>query len=113
MSVYIKDPNKPALACVIWMHGLGADAQDMAGLAEQLPLKVPVRHVFMDAPVRPVYGPAWRSGISLLTVLYPISFVLLRSWVWRRRRKFHSMRSNCRQWRVRFMSTTSASITRS
>ncbi len=54
MSVYIKDPSTPALACVIWMHGLGADAQDMAGLAEQLPLKVPVRHVFMDAPVRPV-----------------------------------------------------------
>lgn len=34
-----------------------------------------------DAPVRPVYGPAWRSGISLWTVLYPISFVLLRSWL--------------------------------
>ena len=34
-----------------------------------------------DAPVRPIYGPAWRSGISLRTVLYPISFVLLRSWL--------------------------------
>ncbi|MSP60738.1 MAG: glycosyltransferase family 2 protein [Myxococcales bacterium] len=33
-----------------------------------------------DAAVRPVYGPAWRSGISLATVVYPISFVLLRSW---------------------------------
>lgn len=32
-----------------------------------------------DVAVRPVYGPAWRSGISLATVLYPISFVLLRS----------------------------------
>jgi len=37
------------------MHGLGADASDMAGLAEQLSLnEVAVRHVFMDAPVRPV-----------------------------------------------------------
>ena len=32
-----------------------------------------------DVPVRPVYGPAWRSGISLATVVYPISFVLLGS----------------------------------
>ena len=54
LNVYIKEPQQPAQACVIWMHGLGADAQDMAGLAEQLSLKVPIRHVFMDAPVRPV-----------------------------------------------------------
>lgn len=54
MNVYIKDPQQQAQACVIWMHGLGADANDMAGLAEQLSLTVPVRHVFMDAPVRPV-----------------------------------------------------------
>ena len=39
---------------MIWMHGLGADAQDMAGLAEQLPVNVAIRHVFIDAPVRPV-----------------------------------------------------------
>jgi phospholipase/carboxylesterase len=36
------------------MHGLGADAQDMAGLAAQLPVGYPVRHVFLDAPIRPV-----------------------------------------------------------
>jgi len=35
----------------------------------------------VDVPVRPIYGPAWRSGISLSTVVYPISFVLLRSLV--------------------------------
>ncbi len=34
----------------------------------------------VDVPVRPIYGAAWRSGISLGTVVYPISFVLLRSW---------------------------------
>ena len=54
MNVYKKEAEQPARACVIWMHGLGADAQDMAGLAEQLPVNIPVRHVFMNAPVRPV-----------------------------------------------------------
>jgi glycosyltransferase involved in cell wall biosynthesis len=32
-----------------------------------------------DVPVRPVYGPGWRSGISLSTVVHPIASVLLRS----------------------------------
>lgn len=55
MNVYIKEPKHPAQACVIWMHGLGADASDMAGLAEQLNLnEIAVRHVFLDAPLRPV-----------------------------------------------------------
>lgn len=34
----------------------------------------------LDVPVRPVYGPAWKSGISLQTALHPIPWVLLRSW---------------------------------
>ena len=54
LNVYVKEPQQNAQACVIWMHGLGADAQDMVGLATQLPLTVAVRHVFIDAPVRPV-----------------------------------------------------------
>lgn len=54
MNVYIKEPQQKAQACVIWLHGLGADAQDMAGLATQLPVTVAIRHVFLDAPVRPV-----------------------------------------------------------
>lgn len=54
LSIYVNEPERPAQACVIWMHGLGADAQDMAGLAQQLQLSQPVRHVFIDAPVRPV-----------------------------------------------------------
>jgi hypothetical protein len=37
----------------------------------------------VDVPVRPVYGPGWRSGIRLWTVIYPISFVLLRAAVLR------------------------------
>jgi glycosyltransferase involved in cell wall biosynthesis len=39
----------------------------------------------VDVPVRPIYGPAWRSGISLRTALYPVLFVVLRSLFWRLR----------------------------
>jgi glycosyltransferase involved in cell wall biosynthesis len=34
-----------------------------------------------DVPVRPVYGPNWKSGIKLHTAIYPVTFVLWRSWV--------------------------------
>ena len=34
----------------------------------------------VDVPVRPIYGDAWRSGIRPRDVIYPISFVLARSW---------------------------------
>ncbi len=33
-----------------------------------------------DVPVRPIYGPHWKSGINLGTALHPIPWVLLRSW---------------------------------
>lgn len=36
-----------------------------------------------DVPVRPIYGPAWHSGISLRTAIYPVLFVVARSFVWR------------------------------
>lgn len=54
MSIYIKEPRKPAQACVIWMHGLGSDAQNMVGLANQLPITVSLRQVCLKAPIRPV-----------------------------------------------------------
>lgn len=66
LSVYIKDPAQPAEACVIWMHGLGADAADMMGLADQFMVgDLALRHVFLDSPTRPVtinggmVMPAW------------------------------------------------------
>jgi len=34
-----------------------------------------------DVPVRPIYGAEWKSGIRPHTVVYPIAFVLLRSWM--------------------------------
>lgn len=64
--MYISEPKGQAQACVIWMHGLGADASDMVGLADQLIINdVLLRHVFIDAPSRPVtlnggmVMPAW------------------------------------------------------
>jgi len=40
----------------------------------------------VDVPVRPVYGPAWRSGLRPARVALPILLVLLRSF-WRRLRR--------------------------
>lgn len=43
-------------ACIIWLHGLGADSNDFAALPGELmlPASLRVRFVFPDAPVRPV-----------------------------------------------------------
>jgi glycosyltransferase involved in cell wall biosynthesis len=38
-----------------------------------------------DVPVRPIYGEHWKSGIRVHNVVYPISFVLARSWLERAR----------------------------
>lgn len=62
LNVYIKDSASQAQACIIWMHGLGADANNMMGLAEQLPLTVAVRHVFVNAPIRAV---TLNNGLSM------------------------------------------------
>jgi glycosyltransferase involved in cell wall biosynthesis len=35
----------------------------------------------IDVPVRPVYGPGWKSGIKPHMVVYPVSFVLARSFL--------------------------------
>jgi phospholipase/carboxylesterase len=68
----MKEPQAPAQACVIWMHGLGADASDMVSLADQLsPGNLAVRHAFINAPMRPVtvnngmVMPAWYDIIGL------------------------------------------------
>lgn len=38
----------------------------------------------VDVPVRPIYGPMWRSGITLRTAIYPVLFVVVRSLLWRK-----------------------------
>jgi glycosyltransferase involved in cell wall biosynthesis len=37
----------------------------------------------VDVPVRPIYGPLWRSGITLRTAIYPVLFIVARSFFWR------------------------------
>jgi phospholipase/carboxylesterase len=41
-------------AAVIWMHGLGADGYDFAGIEQELVPPRPVRFVYPHAPLRPV-----------------------------------------------------------
>ena len=74
MNVFINESQAKAQACVIWMHGLGADASDMMGLTNELQIHdVPVRHVYINAPKRPVtlnggmIMPAWYdiTGVTL------------------------------------------------
>lgn len=36
-----------------------------------------------DAPVRPIYGPGWKSGIRIATVVHPILWVLVRAFAHR------------------------------
>lgn len=55
LDFHIKD-SPEAKNCVIWMHGLGSNAEDMAGLASQLsfPQLIATRHIFLNAPIRAV-----------------------------------------------------------
>jgi phospholipase/carboxylesterase len=50
------EPRSPAVASVIWLHGLGADGNDFVPIVPelQLPDSLAVRFVFPHAPVRPV-----------------------------------------------------------
>ena len=50
------NPDTPAEAAIIWLHGLGADGHDFAPLAPELQsrLPVPTRFILPHAPYRPV-----------------------------------------------------------
>ena len=52
----VLEPDSKADACVIWMHGLGADGNDFVPIIPMLGLPVghSVRFIFPHAPVRPV-----------------------------------------------------------
>jgi phospholipase/carboxylesterase len=41
-------------ASIIWLHGLGADGNDFAPLADEIELPVAVRYIFPHAPMMPV-----------------------------------------------------------
>ena len=50
------EPSTSATACVIWMHGLGADGNDFVPMVPELglPKGHPVRFIFPNAPTMPV-----------------------------------------------------------
>ncbi|OGV36590.1 MAG: hypothetical protein A3E88_03060 [Legionellales bacterium RIFCSPHIGHO2_12_FULL_35_11] len=55
MSIHIKKPNcNNAKAVVIWLHGLGADGNDMIRVVDAFQDNLPIVHIFVDAPIRPV-----------------------------------------------------------
>ena len=41
-------------ASIIWLHGLGADGNDFAPLADEIALPAPARYIFPHAPMMPV-----------------------------------------------------------
>ena len=51
-----REPDQTAIATVIWMHGLGADASDFYSVVPELalPPALPVRFVFPNAPRIPI-----------------------------------------------------------
>jgi len=53
-SPIILQTGKNPQHSIIWLHGLGADGQDFAPIAEELELPVAVRYIFPHAPMRPV-----------------------------------------------------------
>jgi phospholipase/carboxylesterase len=65
----LDDPTPPVVietdarpvACVIWLHGLGADGHDFESIVPELalPKSPPVRFIFPHAPYRPV---TWNNG---------------------------------------------------
>lgn len=67
------EPQQPATASVIWMHGLGADGSDFEPVvpALELPESLPVRFVFPNAPHQPVtvnggwVMPAWYDILEM------------------------------------------------
>ena len=67
------NPDKPAKACVIWLHGLGATANDFMSIVPelQLPIDLAIRFVFPQAPMSPVtlnmgyVMPAWYDILGL------------------------------------------------
>ena len=54
-AIEFETGNNPD-AAVIWLHGLGADGNDFAGIVPQLqlPPELAIRFIFPHAPVRPI-----------------------------------------------------------
>jgi phospholipase/carboxylesterase len=61
-------------ASIIWLHGLGADGNDFAPLAEEIELPCAVRYVFPHAPMMPVSI----NGGYVMRAWYDISDAAIR-----------------------------------
>ena len=61
-------------ASIIWMHGLGADGNDFAPLADEIDLPVAVRYIFPHAPMMPVSI----NGGYVMRAWYDISDAAIR-----------------------------------
>ena len=68
----VLEPPVAATACVVWLHGLGADGNDFVPFAQQLRLlDHGVRFIFPQAPVSPVTingGMRTRSWYDILSL---------------------------------------------
>lgn len=49
-------PESPAIASIIWLHGLGANGHDFETIVPELrlPQEIPIRFVFPHSPSRPI-----------------------------------------------------------
>ena len=73
LECVIKEPLQTADASIIWLHGLGANGHDFAGIVPELklPASLNVRFIFPHAPTRPVtlnggmVMPAWFDIVGL------------------------------------------------
>lgn len=56
MQTLVREPKDKADACVIWLHGLGADGHDFESIVDALELTPghAIRFIFPHAPYRPV-----------------------------------------------------------
>ncbi len=61
-------------ASIIWMHGLGADGNDFAPLADEIALPLAVRYIFPHAPMMPVSI----NGGYVMRAWYDISDAAIR-----------------------------------
>jgi len=61
-------------ASIIWMHGLGADGNDFAPLADEIELPLGVRYIFPHAPMMPVSI----NGGYVMRAWYDISDAAIR-----------------------------------
>ena len=72
-TIEIETAPNPA-ASIIWMHGLGADGNDFAPLADEIDLPAAVRYIFPHAPMMPVSI----NGGYVMRAWYDISDAALR-----------------------------------